>query len=364
MTPKRFQFKIEELPDMAQSLVLRNFNERDLMCFSVCDAKSVDLVKNAEIRTKKFHVGLGQIEFLFSTRLNASLVWRFNEVKQEPKEKTIKEIIKNVRENKEQHWITDCADMDVAMSTVVGYLFELFRSKVTYYHFDLSDDKSCVEKLALLAIDHVENMEISVSRLFCEQNLREILENVHIDERLKLYSRSPRNFSFYEPLRAKYLELSHANWLTNNNLLTADAEKITVFQCNLQISTVNEFMHRWLAGKYPRLQTFEWEFNKNEQNPRDGIGRMTLMNKLNLHCVDPDRHHKYIMPLFYVYTNLRVVTHHLDFKNGYDLHRDDGAIASIYVGNSELLFVVWGDWIPEILLRNTTAGGEEPGTSD
>ncbi|EFO98293.1 hypothetical protein CRE_30339 [Caenorhabditis remanei] len=145
-----------------------------------------------------------------------------------------------------------------------------------------------------------------------EEEYTHILKNCRSSFETAIYPSPPPNFSFHENFRQIDCFIIHkSGWVTIDNLLTMDGIEIILQKSSLTCIQINIFLKHWLAGGCPRLklmlvETGSVDFNAIFMDLQDNVVLVEDMRK---------------------YTSPFGSEQHL--INGFDLQREDGAIATV-----------------------------------
>ncbi|EFP12113.1 hypothetical protein CRE_11570 [Caenorhabditis remanei] len=185
-------------------------------------------------------------------------------------------------------------------------------------------------------IDWVNSRQLTpIATAFCEkwedtlteEEYTHILKNCRSSFETVIYPSPPPNFSFLENFRQiDCLIIYKSGWVTIDNLLTMDGIEIILHTSSLTCIQINMFLKHWLAGGCPRLKLLLVETGNFEFD--------SIFTDLHVILVEDMR--KYTSPF----------GSEQYLINGFDLQRQDGAIATVCY-DGYLRIVVW----PEITCR-------------
>lgn len=166
-----------------------------------------------------------------------------------------------------------------------------------------------------------------------------VLDNIPKGIEIKLTGDFPNDFKYEKPLTQKKISTDTDEWMTTEHILNSNFQHLKVlFNCKFSLEDYNLFMKKWLNHelhedfRYVFMSInyrYETDWNENDEHMK------TILDGLDVKEYDHTRNlENYpFEPIFREHEKL------------FDIHRDDGMIASISLSDRFIFRV----WIPEMV---------------
>ncbi|CAI2353145.1 unnamed protein product [Caenorhabditis sp. 36 PRJEB53466] len=164
-----------------------------------------------------------------------------------------------------------------------------------------------------------------------EEDARFILDNCRATHHILLNFEFPRTFQHDIKLSSSGFGCIHSHWLTIDNLISLDCALIQLYGSEFTQQDLNQFVKHWIAGANPRLEALLIYRNLPENVL---LNDLDIVDGVQFVQMDSTVRRPYL-----VKENMmppcRVIC-----CDGFDIERNDGAKATIYLVAEMFLFLV------------------------
>ncbi|CAL2030522.1 unnamed protein product [Caenorhabditis brenneri] len=242
----------------------------------------------------------------------------------------------------EEHGLViDCIGYKKA-SKFFNYILDLVRAEITDISLDLRGLDDVKKFMSEPCFQNVQNISLEGKNISAKKvtELYDCLEKPVLETRVEsnIKSLSPTS----KLLQSKYLLFDPSKFISIEHLLNFTGKWIYLNSSSILEDGFVTFIKHWLDGNYPNLEgaviicpeELEYETEK-------------VLDEFNTKRWNPkERAQNFILKASY-YRNEKNEFPKVDCKNGYDIERSDGLLATIVFEVSYFSFYVWHNRFPE-----------------
>ncbi|EFO92635.1 hypothetical protein CRE_16395 [Caenorhabditis remanei] len=329
-------------------LVFRKIaSQIDLLALSLCSKKSRLAVKLSgikPIRLSKQHISTSHsvvLEFDYYW-----ILWLLKktediaDVKQKfSAEYKIGDQIFKTRFNGNHDVLTSlCTDYYSAADQIVEYFKNTFNCELTRYIVSPGGYPE-YRQLITQTINNSKIRELDFGESGQEVNAEDmdfVFKNLKTDKMLHVFGRLCRNYQLQNSLNFPYFYVYDVPWFRPEDLSNANCEHLTILHApKLKPSDINFYLKQWINGEHSRILFLRiesmWLFSvlpDRDQQLFDGI---------QLKPFDMKREKSFYKRSAY----FDLLGNQFRNHQSWDIHRNDGTVASIALNSGGFLFHVW-----------------------
>uniref|UniRef100_A0A1I7TUM8 F-box domain-containing protein n=1 Tax=Caenorhabditis tropicalis TaxID=1561998 RepID=A0A1I7TUM8_9PELO len=311
-------FPLFHLPLVAMEHVLCMMNPYELINISFTSIRSKRAVKTLSRMKREFSIVLGFQREPSISIYRRDQPWSFIWVSDES------------RIGYEEYPEFECVNHEIhkysnnpieELMELYDYIREVLRYKLYYVSFDLtlfpSHNKSIADWLRSQPMTHIE---IWNSEQETDDDLKYLVNNITVIDRMALQtSHYKEGFQMEIPSTPRVLYITDASFIDFEQLLRLKNRKICLDKSCVSTQELNKFLKSWMAlESHVDLEAFDMNIS--------GPEAMEIIMDLP-HVVTADKNPA---------ETFRKKFYHREVKNGFDIKRCDGKVATVRYGNSSL----------------------------
>uniref|UniRef100_A0A8R1DKJ6 Sdz-33 F-box domain-containing protein n=1 Tax=Caenorhabditis japonica TaxID=281687 RepID=A0A8R1DKJ6_CAEJA len=206
------------------------------------------------------------------------------------------------------------------------YLLYLFPCRVRKVEFEMNFFSDLHMFTDWNKVHSCQNLRLRAFKS-TNENIENVLKAVNVTKSIDIMGYSGDEVENSEILKLEEVKLDGALWFSKEKFLKMSSKKIEILDNNFGCATLNEAMHRWMKKEHENLESLTVSFPE-----LDNESMQKLFHNLNWKTWDPSKRNRYF----------RKDDEHLyDCKNGLDIQRSDGKIATILYADHAFNFFVW-----------------------
>ncbi|CAI2295228.1 unnamed protein product [Caenorhabditis sp. 36 PRJEB53466] len=346
MMPRDKRIDFGELSDFSKSLVLRNFQNPEIIAFAAVSPQSREAVEKAEIdfSDEKIRVLCGQIEIL-SDESRSPFVWTFFNNVNGVQGNTIQDLTDNTQVAHEMDdWRTECANVDQAVCTALSFIVDLLKRPIDRFECSTKSIDNYARTMRLISTLELKKMHLNVYDDSGE-HLKDILAAFNPTSELRLRGRSERLERSAAPFDRAFVGNSViiedlGDWVTPDDILNSNLAKLSVYAPSFTtvLRTVNQFVKNWLAGQYPIFNLLYVECQNVKNYDMEDISFVPpLLDGLE------------VLPYGAASPMGPPTDNTMAMRTGRDIVRPDGSVGTLACNKKAIIFLVWSEWNVEQL---------------